>query len=241
MPTITLCPPAAAHLVQPLDRHQFEQHHAHPVHHAEWNGEGDPENPTGLSFNDCDRMSTQRHAGHQRAVPEWTRKNENLQRVILMLWLKRSLFNSGGRAYFLANHADMSPLQQLKVLQTHLLQTVELHLLPHLDELCWDFATNPDPLQRKKLALEIRQLDAEIISIQKGPARLARLLHLAWGCGWDSVAIGSELKMTSVNVRQILHRALLCWAEISGEAYRPRNWGGRPVRPLSERPNQTQA
>jgi len=66
--------------------------------------------------------------------------------------------------------------------------------------------TGADPARQRMLASQIQNLDTCVRLAREGPGLVARIIHLYYGCGFDSVGVGSELGISPTLVRQTIFR-----------------------------------
>ena len=80
-----------------------------------------------------------------------------------------------------------------------------------LEKCCREFVTCQDPERRRRLEIEIRGIDTQLRVAAKGPALIIGVIHHYYGAGLDSVAVGEELKIQAMSVRQTLWRLHKTW------------------------------
>jgi hypothetical protein len=171
---------------------------------------------SGLGYAELERCSVQTHkASRRRVIPSWALNPATLQTVLVAFWEARAYGN--GCHIKPQEQSDLSLQGRLKRAQRKLEQRARNHVLPMLDALCRRFVESSDPQERERLTQRIRSADMQLRVIKAGPGLALRVWNAAYSRGLDSVGVAQEVKVSSVLVRQILHRANKTWRRIQAQ------------------------
>ena len=201
-PTFSLrkLPPATAHGVLEAEP-AFGNRGRRPVS-AELEGDGEFRSP-GISFEDYKFMNTmQRKTSGERRLPTPTwATNTSEFRILLTRFLElRAGIREPGAG---------SLAQRLNAAQQKMLQSIPRKVAV-IDRLSREYVelkkTGTDPERALLLEREVRNLDTVIRMIRMGPGGVARMVQIYYGCGCDSVDVGSEIGISPTQVRQTLFR-----------------------------------
>ncbi len=209
MPTITQCPPAAAHGTQSFDPHIFASSHLRPInaHQTSAGFVG-----SGIGFDDYSRMHTSSHklSGQRRLdTPAWALQPALLGNVIAQYCLNRA----GVRHRVTGTPAEKLALA--KTLQGHR----KKKLSDTLDGLCRLYVAEKNKTPRnyarlRELEIEIEGLDTSIRILGNEAEIAAGVVYHYYHRAADSIAVGQELHLKSPHVRIILWRLRLVAAEL---------------------------
>jgi len=198
VPTITFCPPRPAHILaapEPI----FADRTNHPVH-AEAVADSEFTTP-GLSYDDYSRMSTQRRktTGERRLpTPAWALNLSTPEGHLLL-----------ARFFELRAHIRFprkgTPRERLQFAQEKMIDDIP-RIVEVLDVLCREFVTCSDPARRRILTIEIENLDTSVRLAREGPGVVARIVHLYYSVGFDSVGVAGEIGIKPTLVRMTLFR-----------------------------------
>lgn len=167
---------------------------------AELEGDGEFSTP-GIAFEDFSRMSTmQRKTSGERRLPtpSWAVNQSELRALLVRFFERRVGIVAPGNG---------SDIQRLNAAQRKLLSRIP-GMTEVLDRLCREYTEvkDADPARATVLQIEIQNLDTSIRMARMGPGGVARVVHLYYGCAYDSCAVASEIGITPMHVRQTLFR-----------------------------------
>jgi hypothetical protein len=193
------CEPGIAHQVlepEPV----FGNRGRKPVS-AELDGDGEFSTP-GIAFDDYSRMTVQQRRtlakGRRLPTPSWA-VNVSEQRSLLVRFFEaRACIRKPGPG---------SDIQRLNNAQRVLLASVPAKI-EVLDKLCREYVAvkSADPARAKILRMEIANIDTAVRMARMGAGGIARMIHLYYSVGLDSVGTASEIGVTPQHVRQIIYR-----------------------------------
>jgi hypothetical protein len=220
-PNFQLCPPMPARNFEHFDKYLFDgtqPDDGHKPVSARYEGFGEF-STTGIAFEDYERMSTQirKQSGQRRLpTPSWA-VNERQMRALLVRFLERRAgFRSPQPGTYAARlqRAD----EKIKARTSSLVQS--------MDKLCVEYvqlrSAGVDPARQRELERTIEGIDTLLRVGSLGV--VARIIHLYYGVGFDSVGVGTEVGCKPPHVRQLLLRLHKEWARMTGKKYVP-GWG----------------
>lgn len=194
-------------------------------------------------------MSTQmldrpQQYSRQKPVPEWAVNNAALRELLTRFFERRAGFRYAQPG---------TPKERLDRAQAALLAQVPRRI-DTIKKLCRELVAvrKQDPNSRRvaTLTVEIEALDTQLRLVQSGPAIVLGIVYHYYRNGYTSAEIGQVLKLKPPNVRQILRRLDILYANrgrseeqlaarrdhrVRLEAERDRNRRDRAARPVNER------
>lgn len=180
---------------QPYDLHAWAGRRARPVS-AE----------TEISYDDYSRMGVHQHkaSGERRKpTPTWAVNFPALLDLLVRFMERRAQLRPGEGA--LQERLDRACRARKRRLP---------EMKRTLKKLCDPYVASRRRKRRAKLAAHIRNLDAEICSIQRGePGVVLRAVYLYHRARLDSVGVSAEVKISPPNVRQILYKLDKIWVQ----------------------------
>jgi hypothetical protein len=214
MSVVTHCAPHAARVTL-KDEPQWHRPYVTPIGVTTYDGVGEADSPTRLSWDDVKHGHIERHCQSRRrfnTIPLWTRDKETAALVLTAMWEQRAGIRQPGK--------NQTLQERLRSAQKKLDSNVKSKLLPWLDRLCSEFVNCSDAARKAQLQKVIHQLDRECMVICKGgPGLILRVWHLAWDLGLDSVGVASDIggHVSATWVRQILFRSRRCYERLQAE------------------------
>jgi len=163
----------------------------------------------GLAYEDYNRCHTETHksSGERRINPAWV-NNDSLLREALVLfyeircgWIKRRSKNEivGVRPGTLS--------ERLRRAQESIKSRVPA-LRVSIRNLCSEYAalkkTDPRNPRLRRLGNIISGIDTTLLTIERGPGLVLRIVHLFYRVGLDSPGVGEELGLQPGHVRKVL-------------------------------------
>jgi hypothetical protein len=183
-----------------FDAHQFAGRRAKAVN-AHYTPEG--WDTTGISFNDFQSMHTHRRQVQRERrleTPEWVHNTKMLREAILRFCERRLYIRTWKK---LNEPSTLSDADRLARIREKELNFAKTRLEPVLRRLIERERTNKSP----KLAIQIQGYDSLIRMCRQGTAGvIARVVHLYYKCGYDSVEVAQETGLHPPWVRQSLAR-----------------------------------
>lgn len=168
-----------------------------PVH-VEYTGHGEWES-TGLDFSDYSRMKTVQHKlapARRLETPLWAINDSSLREVLVCYVERRAGFRRGGSGTLKERLAAAEALLLKKTVRK-----IEI-----LTGLCQRFRTITDSEARRKIEIEIENLDTQVRLDRAGSKIPLGVVFYYYRCGMDSVAVGQQLGLKPPHVRAILWR-----------------------------------
>lgn len=167
---------------------------------AEFDADGEAVS-IGIAFDDYVKMHTiQRKLSGERRLPtpSWAVNQSELRSLLVHFFERRA-----GIRY----HGNGSDVQRLNAAQQKLLSRVP-GMTEVLDRLCGRYAAakSADPERARSFRIQIQSIDTTIRMVRMGPGGVARIVHLYYSVGMDSVGVAAEIGITPMHVRQTLWR-----------------------------------
>jgi hypothetical protein len=177
---------------------------------------------TRIAYEDYVRMQTHRKkvsGERQSKAPVWA-VHDKLLRQLIVEYVEHRVFTKKYRE----RNPDMfkgSPAQRLNFAEREFRVRKNPELLRTLDKLCWEYVelrTAPNEPDRARLELlesEIRNVDTSLRFNEHPGAYASAIVFLYWRVGMDSPAVGAELGLNPVHVRQVLCRLGRVWKQMN--------------------------
>jgi len=198
---IQFCPPHAAHQIESPEP-QFT-HRAMPVHLPDKDSEGDGY-AGGLSFQDFSGMSTLKASGVlRRTIPPFMLDPVKLREVIVLAVEARAFGNSKKfRARIKGSLTARLKRAEAKITSTR------ARKIAIINSLCDLYVKSTDPIEKRKLAVNIEGLDTTLCLLDRPAAIITAILFLSYRVGLDSIGVSQYLggRVHPPMVRQILSR-----------------------------------
>jgi hypothetical protein len=173
---------------------------------ATYHGAAEGWRSNGLAFSDYARMQTRMSnkpdKGRRAPTPAWVHNDEVVCEVVTLFMEERAHLVVANQERVRKARLG-SVCERLDRAQSRLIEK-RPELERTLRELCSRFTTEPE--NRKMLAILIENFDTQLRISERGPSIAVAVLHYYYRMGMDSVAVGQELGLKPVHVRQLLHR-----------------------------------
>jgi hypothetical protein len=232
MPTITQCPPHAAHLIEAPEP-QF-QRIALPFIPSEMDGTGEMHSPTNLSFDDIGRcqIKVRKPAPRQKPIPEYALDNNNMRAVLVRFMERRAFGNTvEGRRPMPGSDAQRLRRATAKMLGDR------PRLISLIGKLSAEYVEGKNngasPERLRELESEIENTDSQLRLMQNNfPAIVLSVMYRSYRLCEDSVTVAQALNLKPPAVRQLLHRLAQTWKLMQTESAPPTVCGRLPKTPL---------
>ena len=204
-------PPAAAHSLLDAEPAFGTRRYNRPKP-ATFCGDDDWESSE-IAFDDFSRMHLENRSpgkGRRLPTPTWATNDAELQRLLVIYYERRAhIQNPQGSLSERLRTARQKLLSQIPV-------KVEV-----MNRLCAEYVNCTDPTRRRRLEIEIENLDSQITADRDiGPGMVARIVKLYYSLGLNSVEVSRETQVKPIAIRQILHRL---WLLADGKSRPPRS------------------
>jgi hypothetical protein len=195
-----------------FDRHQFAGRRSQPVHAEHIAGEIET---TGVSYEDYSRMHTfgRAKAVHRyKPIPFWVYNKAQLAELIVHYMESRSGCKTP---------QDGTLVQRLERAKTRLASSAP-RLTDLMTRLCREYvaAKKQDPVSPRvrELAVEIANLDTQLLFIHKAEVMVAGVIWRSYNLGENSVEVGLAMGLRPPHVRAILHKLNRTWNKMPERA-----------------------
>jgi hypothetical protein len=199
---VTICPAVSDNPKLHFDKAQFAARPQYPVE-AHYVGPNNGENgwaSTGLSFGDYNSMHRQKHrgslAGVRRLATPAFMLDQARFRAVVVRYLELRVQ--------LRRQTEGTEVERLQKLAPVLKRRAEM-VMAQIDEMAFDYVTNPSDAERQRLQQRITEQDT-LARICKEPWVIPAMARAYYFEGLDSVAVGQRLGFKAPHVRQILFR-----------------------------------
>jgi hypothetical protein len=193
---ITICAPMTAHTVLP-EEPIFYKRNVNAVGKARRSAEHEMYIDRSFDYGDARKMSVHSCVlapGRRHDAPSWALNDKEFRRVLV------AYFENKCRRCFEGDEAA-----RLAKAHEFLKEQIPA-LISEMDALCLEYVSCADPARRKKLQIQIRHCDSQILNIRRGPALIVAICLYSYRNGWDSCSVANVLRVGSPFVRQVLHR-----------------------------------